>query len=89
MDWGLVSNILAGCGDSTEKVHTLDTEIFSEKSTDIEEEYKKLNNEGKADAVVFKYSKDFMEAIDRPKIITDGFVREYSRAVKILFQKKT
>lgn len=82
----MISLILAGCSDSTEKVHSLDTQVSSGKSTNIEEEYMKLNNEGKADAVVFKYSKDFMEAIDRPEI-TDGIVKEYSRAVENLFQK--
>lgn len=82
----MISIILGGCSDSTEKVHSLNTQVTSGKSANIEEEYVKLNNEGKADAVVFKYSKDFMEATNRPEI-TDGIVREYSRAVEMLFQK--
>lgn len=78
--------ILSGCSDSVEKTNSLDTQDSIESSINIEEEYQKLNDNGKADIVVFKYNEDFMKEKLQPKI-TEGIVREYSRAVKTLFQR--
>lgn len=76
--------ILVGCSNSTDKIQLEGAQVSSEETIDIEEEYQQLNKEGKADAVFFKYNKNFMKTTNSPEI-NDGIAREYSRAVETLF----
>lgn len=80
----LISLMLVGCSNSSDKIPSKDTQVSSEKTIEIQEEYQQLNNEGKADAVVFKYNKDFMKNTNSLEI-NDAIAREYNRAVETLF----
>ncbi|WP_238942850.1 hypothetical protein [Planococcus beigongshangi] len=82
----MICAILVGCSNSTDNIQLENTQASSEEVVNIEEEYKQLNNEGMADVVIFKYSKDFMKTTNRPEI-NDGIAKEYNRAVEALFQK--
>lgn len=78
--------MLIGCSNSTDNIHSEVVQVSNDEVANIEEEYKQLNQEGKADTVVFKYNKDFMKTTNSWEI-NEGIAREYNRAVEILFQK--